>query len=204
MQVFLQSHNPPYVSSYSTEEFRGDEESLNMTSYLFPGSNDLAFHGLPTTTYPSNYMTLSINHKQPSHIPFPPTTMAQPSYFSPALQPTCHRQQPTRSQSLPAYYYSAPVTQPQAQFPSSPQSPQSPSPVTPNANFAAPSKISKGKEPQIRMNENCFKYEVRRHETIPLDPGSFGTSALSQAHFTNSDFQPQMWNAEQEYGRHDS
>lgn len=204
VQVFLQTHNPDYVASYA-EEFRGDDDSLNMTSYMFPGSNNSTpFHGMQATTYPSNNMTLSLNHKQSTHVPFPPTTSTQPSYFSPALPPTSHRQQPISSHSLSYPYYSPPMPQPQSQFPASPQSPQSTSPVTPNASFPTPTNTSKSKEPQIRMNENCFKYEVRRHETIPLDPGSFGTSALSQAHFTNSDFQPQMWNAQQEYGRHDS
>jgi hypothetical protein len=196
-------HNPRYVSSYATEEFRGDVDSLNLSSYMFPGSSDLSLHGIPPTPFPSSGTTFGSNHKQSPQKAFPTTNALQPSYFPPALPPTARRQPPIRSHSLPYSYYPTPMAQPQPQFPPSPQSPQSPSPVTPSTNFPIPIATSKVKEPQIRLNENCYNYKLQRHETLPLDPGSFGTSALSQAHFTNSDFQPQMWNAEEEYGRHD-
>jgi len=98
-------------------------------------------------------------------------------------------------------------------------SPQSPLPPTPRSTSLSSASTSKPNEPQIRYNENVFNYSLQRHESIPLDPSTFGrcvdlpsfsaitltsslsSSALSPAHFRNSDFQPQMWNPEEGYGK---
>lgn len=189
--------------SYATEEFRGDEDSLNLSSYMFPGSNDVSLHGIPPAQFPSSGPNFNSNHNHSPQTAFQSSSMAHPSYFSPALQPGPRRQIPIRSQSLPYAYYPPPsIAQHPPPFPPSPQSPQSPSPVTPSTNFPISTSTPNVKQPQIRLNKSCIDYHLGRHETIPLDPGSFGTSALSQAHFTNSDFQPQMWNADEEYGKH--
>ena len=202
IQVLLQTHNPQYVS-YAPDQFRGDEDSLTLSSRMFPGSNDIPFHAIPSTQYPSSGPNYGSNHNRSAQTAFQSPSMAQPPYFSSAVQPGARRQLPIRSQSLPySYYSSQPITQLSQHFPPSPQSPQPPSPVTPSTNFPISTSTPNAKEPQIRLNKSCLDYHLGRHETIPLDPGSFGTSALSQAHFTNAEFQPQMWKADEEYGKH--
>jgi len=55
------------------------------------------------------------------------------------------------------------------QLPTS-RSTMSPSPMSQKALHQS----SKKKEPQIRLNENCYNYKLGRHESIPLSPESFG------------------------------
>jgi len=40
-----------------------------------------------------------------------------------------------------------------------------------------------------------------QHQPVPLETGPFKNSAFNPAHFHNTDFQPLLWKAEEEYGK---
>ncbi|KIX04933.1 uncharacterized protein Z518_05804 [Rhinocladiella mackenziei CBS 650.93] len=214
IQVFFQSSAPQYVAPLGNEIFKGDMEALNLQSYMFPNANVMSSHSLVGPSLGSSSNTFQSHLQRPPPMSFTDTNATEQSYFPPvsshtATLPQQQQQAPppppppppppagVRSHSLPYRTYSSPMIQTHPQMSPSSQSPSSPSPITTKSGLPN----HKTNEAKIRYNENCFNFNIHRHESLPLDPGSFGSSALSQAHFANSDFQPQMWNAEEEYGK---
>lgn len=185
-------------------------DALNLSAFLFPGSNVVS----PHVENPTSYTAPSSNFA-PQYAVAPPVALSmaesgQPTYF-PTTMPfnDVGLHQPTRSRSLPYRSHSDPfiqLSQHQPQpyphhFSSSPQSPQPPSPLEHHANSTNIMKMTG--EPQVRYHEYCYNYKLERHESLPLDPGAFGSSTQNLNHFTNSDFQPQMWNAKDDYSKTD-
>ncbi|KAK4949640.1 hypothetical protein LTR10_011481 [Elasticomyces elasticus] len=208
IQVLLQTGAPQYVIPFHDDVFRGDEDAVNMHSFMFPNANIL-----PSQTLPGSAPSTSMNSYPPmfqnpqpamfdAQVPamqnsyFPPMTQMnsqqapQPQHQSPAP--------PVRSLSMPHLGHSFSLA------PSLPAtSPSTLSPSTPILLTPSSPNVHKPHEYQIRYNQNCYQYTARRQQSLPLDRGSFGSSALSPAHFANADFQPQLWNAEEEYGKRD-
>ncbi|ERF69927.1 hypothetical protein EPUS_05471 [Endocarpon pusillum Z07020] len=81
---------------------------------------------------------------------------------------------------LPPQYYAPPAA-------TSPISPPSPGP--------SPRK----QELQIRMSQPCYEMGQHHHEILPLETGPFKNSPFNRGHFLNPDFQPLMWNADDDY-----
>lgn len=204
VQVFLQTQVAQYVPSYSNDPFRGDMDSLNFSAFLFPGSNVISSHSEPSTTYTPQ----SSNFNDP-YAAAPPITMPMAEPTHSAYVPTVpfsdlDIKQPIRNRALTYRTYSDPVIQQQRNshhFSSSPHSPQ-PSPPLDNQSGGSHATAT-GKEPLVRYNEYCYNYKLERHESLPLDPGTFGSSTQNLNHFTNSEFQPQIWNAKHEYNKID-
>ncbi|KIW82436.1 hypothetical protein Z517_05463 [Fonsecaea pedrosoi CBS 271.37] len=210
LQVYLQTETPHFIQSSTSQNFKTeDPQNLDHLSLMFPEA---------TTSLTDSSLSFSGNTVFTSPFRNPPTMMyaqsnsAQASYF-PHMPPTSFhavppQQQappPVRTHSLPQRSYSSSMLQLTPQISPSPQSPQPPSPATPNSAITRTLVMNnvKANEPQIRYNENCFNYSLQGNKSLPLDPASFGSSTLSPAHFANSDFQPAIWNAEEEYGKRD-
>ncbi|KIV88973.1 hypothetical protein, variant [Exophiala mesophila] len=204
VQVFLQTHVPQYVPSYSNDPFRGDMDSLNYSAFLFPGSNVISSHSEASTAYTAPASNFSDHYAVAPPISMPMAESAHSSYVSPVSFSDVDSQQPARNRTLTYRAYSDPVIQQPRNshhFNSSPHSPQ-PSPTSDN-HSGGPQATATGKEPLVRYNEYCYNYKLERHESIPLDPGTFGSSTQNLNHFTNSEFQPQIWNAKHEYNKID-
>ncbi|OAP54472.1 hypothetical protein AYL99_11573 [Fonsecaea erecta] len=216
LQVYLQTDAPHYLTAEAPQAFKSeDPRALDELSCMFPSAtHSLADSSMP---FPGNGVFSSPFHSPPAMM-YAQSNSAQASYFPPHMPPTTfhtmppsqHRTQhasppPVRTNSLPQRSYSTSMLQLTPQISPSPQSPQPPSPATPNSAVAKSIVMPnmKSNEPQIRYNENCFNYSLQGNKSIPLDPASFGSSALSPAHFANSAFQPLIWNAEEEYGKRD-
>jgi hypothetical protein len=63
--------------------------------------------------------------------------------------------------------------------------------------------VPEPQEYQIRYHGACYEYKLQGQQSLPLDPGSFGSSAQNAAHFAHAEFQPSIWNAKEEYGKRD-
>ncbi|KIW91239.1 uncharacterized protein Z519_08135 [Cladophialophora bantiana CBS 173.52] len=216
LQVYLQTDAPQYVGPHHHEAFKSeDPQALDELVYMFPHTTRALTDS--SLSYSSSSV-FSPSFQSPVAVMYTQSNSAQASYFPPmpptgfhAIPPPQHQSQqptrpPVRTHSLPQRSYSSSMLQLTPQISPSPQSPQPPSPATPNSAVTKPVIIvpnAKSNEPQIRYNENCFNYSLQGNKSIPLDPASFGSSALSPAHFANSAFQPLIWNAEEEYGKRD-
>ncbi|OCT52005.1 ubiquitin thioesterase OTUB1, variant 1 [Cladophialophora carrionii] len=208
LQVYLQTDVPQYIPAPEEGVFRsGNTDVLGELSFLFPNA---AQTGSATSmSYPNNHAFSSGYQPQPPLV-YSQRTTPQNSYF-PELPQTVfhatipqHPPPPVRTRSLPQQGYSSTTTHLTPQISPSPQSPQPPSPVTPTSVTTNRSIIlPKSAEPQIRYNENCFQYSIEKNKSIPLDPATFGSAALSPAHFSNSNFQPVIWSPEEEYSKRD-
>ncbi|EXJ86194.1 hypothetical protein A1O1_06564 [Capronia coronata CBS 617.96] len=199
IQVFLQAEAPQYIAPLSNELFRGDADAMELYFTMFPNMPTQS-QGGPQVEPSTNSSQLQYRHPQPSS--FTNSSLGQQSYFPPVSQ-SVPQQQPTlpvRTHSLPYPVHQSPMTPSHSQVSRSSISPQSPPPNTPGAGPCGPGTTPRrSTEPQIRYNEMCHIYNNQRHESLPLDPVSFGSSTQSPANYLNPDFQPLMWKAEEQY-----
>jgi len=181
-QIHLQQQPMPAIPMQSPYE-NSYEASYNETmTTLFPNSTRSSASGsdvwsqiAPSSFDFSRQSTHNDPHYQPPHAtyPMPP--------FSPAHNfrtPMLVQQQ---TEPLP------PPPTPSSAFPSSPGS------------FT--SQPDQQQQGSIRMSVFVNKYEQAHHQPAPMETGPFKNSQYNPAHFHNSDFQPMLWNAENEYGR---
>ncbi|KAI1630068.1 ubiquitin thioesterase OTUB1, variant 1 [Exophiala viscosa] len=209
IQVLLQTETPQYVMPFHNDVFRGDEDALNMHSFMFPNANIVPSQTLPgSAPSPMHSYPQAFQNPQPAIFDAQATTM-QNSYFPPVAHMTSQQLPqpqhqtpplPVRSLSMPHLSHSCSLAPSLPATSPSTLSPSTPTVLTP---VSGGHNMHKPHEYQIRYNTNCYQYNAQRQQSLPLDPGSFGSSASSPAHFANADFQPELWNAEEEYGKRD-
>lgn len=182
-KVFLQTDTPQYLAPYQHGFVKGlDAERVGLHSFIFPAANIRLAEPMPDSSASSS---IAFSHDfQPPHpqpMLFGETSIAQ-SYFPTIAQAfsQAHQQHqppapaPNPSLSLPVRSYSSTMMGPNSQLSPSTQSPSSPSPHPPSPGVASPLNIPNPNQPLIRYNPACHNYQRQGHQSLPLDPGSFG------------------------------
>ncbi|KAK5194539.1 hypothetical protein LTR99_003041 [Exophiala xenobiotica] len=207
IQVLLQAEPPQYVLPFRDDGFRSNMESAEMHSFMFPTANMVASQPLSNTSPATSINPYPMSFPQPQPmVPEDTTLLAQAPYFPPArvsgsqrqrsYQPPAH---PIRSLSLPDRSCSSSMVPSHSETSLSSLPCPSPSPLTPYPMGS----VSEPHEYQIRYHGACYQYKLQGQQSLPLDPGSFGSSAQNAAHFAHAEFQPSIWNAKEEYGKRD-
>ncbi|KIW13004.1 hypothetical protein PV08_08191 [Exophiala spinifera] len=202
VQVLMQTHTPQYIPAYEENFIRGDMDTINLHSFVFPEANVVASQNLATTSPMSPMNPYSSPYQQaPPMVYEDPALLPRTSYFPTTTMPSMthqHRQEPPalaiRSQPTPLRSYSSSALPADSQASKWNRS-VSPSPPTPASAGSNP----KPQEFRIRYSLVC--YQQYQHQSLPLDAAAFGNSTQSTAHFAHLQFQPNMWKAEDEYGK---
>jgi len=194
-EVQLQQQVVPSVNIAHPHETSFDADTLSM---YFPNS--------------------TFAHQPPADMwsgiaPSPFQLQNQPSNLSPAYQPPYNTflapgYSPPQNPTPPML--AAPYTEPTF------AQPTSPSPAFPNSP-GSPMLLGDHQNDGIRLSTWVGEYESRHHQPLALETGPFKkyvvvhdrfprhltsiSSPHNPAHFHNADFQPLMWNAEEEYGK---
>lgn len=176
VQVLMQTHTPQYIPAYGEDFIRGDLDTVNLRSFVFPGANVMASQNLvsvsptaPMNPYPSPYQQISpMAYEDPALLPqtsyFPTTTM-------PSVQQQRHQEPlalPIRTLPTPQRSYSSSALPPYSQASAWNRS-VSPSPPTP----ASAGGSSNAQDFRIRYSTNHYLQRIHC-QSLPLDPDTFG------------------------------
>ncbi|EHY56077.1 hypothetical protein HRR80_005770 [Exophiala dermatitidis] len=180
LQVFVQTDAPQYVAPLGNELFKGDAEAVDLYMTMFPNmSSQIQADPQVDPQVGSASGAFGLQYQRPDLQLFTNPIATQQSYFPPVSQgvPLGQASLSTtgRSHSM-SQAHQPPMTPSQPQLSPTAISPQSPSSNTPSSSTTGGATLPhRSSEPQIRYNEMCHIYNSERHESLPLDPGSFGS-----------------------------
>ena len=176
-------------SQYIGSEVQQNDINSGFYSHLFPES---AYMDQSSSSYqnPASFSSGPYqNHGYRSMHDYTSQQYTKPPSYDSQSSSYATSQYPNMSQE---YFPSIPHPMPAT----SPHIPASSIPSSPVAHNA-----TTGIEPQIRFNDNMYRPDYGRQRSLPLDPRNLNTFAQNQASFCSTDFQPEMWDAKNEYNK---